>query len=181
MSVVCLVNDQGGERWYFVKESGRLLEGHEKRDVEDATAQAYFVVVQVGLPSATGPVRGGCVAMAELTEDSLWIGKHRIVGGLRTALIKEGSAGTWSFLVDSVKKGSFRSGRDCGCSLVVVCSGCQVVPPDCRMFIVKDDFEEGRANETGHWLKGMTDAERVLDHPPIAANGWLQRYLLSRR
>jgi hypothetical protein len=167
MSVVCWVDAQAGEKWFVVRESGRVPEGYGTAEASASLAQGYVVVVHAGGCSKEGPIPYGMkpcrfVMVAQLTEDSLWKVKHRVVPAMRRNSWEDDAL--WQ-----CTDGALSSGRECSCvldlwpDLHAICLDCSRVPEESRVFVAAHRFEGIRPWGENDWWKGVTDVPDTGD------------------
>jgi hypothetical protein len=149
ISVALHIEAGAFERWYFVRESGRIPEGYERAETR-VSPRGYVVIV-----------RGTCldpqVIVAELTEDSMWKAKHRVVPAMSVEEL-------WGDTIHSCEGGLFSSGRECGCEPArwayedSRCQDCRRVPRESRLFVEAYSFKGVCPLGEDHWWRGVTDA-----------------------
>jgi hypothetical protein len=150
-----------------VRESGRVPEKYERAEGLASAVQGYVVVVHAGGCSKEGPLPYGMepcrfVMVAELTEDSLWKVKHRVVPAMRSSSWEDDAL--WH-----CTDGALSSERDCKChlhpwpNLHAMCSECSRVPEESRVFVAAHYFEGLCPWGEKHWWKGATDVPDTVD------------------
>lgn len=166
-----------------MRESGAVSlteNGCEEMRSGALAAQGYTVVVYVGERGRMGSLLEGLtpprfVAVAELSERSLWKVKNSVVPEIRRAESQR-HHGRHSALdiFGALGCGMFSSVDDCSCRMSNVCENCQRVPAAGRTFVVAHSFEGVQPFGPDHWWNGITCAVDAGDMEAGAEDRWLR-------
>jgi hypothetical protein len=148
--------------------------------------EGYMLTVYTGVRYKQGHASYGrnplrYVMVAELTEDSLWKVKHRVVRSSARSWREGDPFSLWVEPLVHCRYGALSSGRECRCvfddceTRRAVCEACKRVPIPSRLFLIVNRFNGVFPYGQQYWWKGVTEAVDAGDggEPVEGDDMWL--------